>query len=224
MTELWTTLLPLAAAGALVPIQIVLVVLLLRGGGGVLAAAAFVGGMTAVRIVQGLVFGLIVSGTEANGANGPGTIASVLLVALALLFYVTAGRTALTEEDPDAPPPKWMSMARSMSWPRAFAFGAGFLMIGAKFWVFTLSAIAAIEDAELSRGTSALTFIAFVALSQAVLLTIVGVGALAPKRSAAVLDAVSGWLERNNRSLVVVLGLVFGTWFGVKGLSGLGVI
>jgi hypothetical protein len=39
-----------------------------------------------------------------------------------------------------------------------------------------------------------------------------------------VLDHVSGWLERNNRVIVIVLGLVFGAWFLLKALQGLGVL
>jgi hypothetical protein len=45
-----------------------------------------------------------------------------------------------------------------------------------------------------------------------------------PHRSAAALDAVSDWLGRRNREILIVLGLVFGTWFQAKGLGGLGVI
>jgi hypothetical protein len=33
-----------------------------------------------------------------------------------------------------------------------------------------------------------------------------------------------GWLQRNNRVVVIVLGLVFGTWFLIKALSGFGVL
>lgn len=45
-----------------------------------------------------------------------------------------------------------------------------------------------------------------------------------PGRSAAVLDAMSGWLVKHNRVLVIALGVVFGTWFLVKALSGFHVI
>jgi hypothetical protein len=37
-------------------------------------------------------------------------------------------------------------------------------------------------------------------------------------------STVSGWLERNNRHIVIGLGAVFGTWFMIKGLTGLGIL
>lgn len=221
----WTSLLPLAAAGALVPAQIAITVLLLRASGGVVKAVAFVGGMTAVRLLQGIVFGSLLSGAGTTpGAGGPGTIGSVVLLVLGLLFLAAALRSLLAADDPDAPPPKWLALTETMTSAKAFVFGAGFVAISAKFWVFTLGAIAVIEEAELGRGAATVTFLAFVALSQAMVLALIIVGTALPRRSAAAFDAVTGWLERHDRALVVVIGLVFGTWFALKGLDGLGVI
>jgi len=225
MDDLWAALIPLALAGALVPAQIVVTLLLLRAPGGALAAAAFVAGMTAVRLGQGVLFGLVLTGADASEEpSGPGTIAAVLLLVLGLLFYATAVRAALAGDDPDEPPPRWLAMTDTMTWSKAFAFGAGLMLVAPKFWVFTLSAIAAIEEAELGRAAASMAFLGFVALTQSVLIAIVLLAALAPARSATALDAVSGWLERNDRILVIAIGAIFGTWFAVKGLSGLGVL
>jgi hypothetical protein len=38
------------------------------------------------------------------------------------------------------------------------------------------------------------------------------------------LERVSDALERYNRPIMITLGLVFGLWFLVKGLAGLGVV
>ena len=45
-----------------------------------------------------------------------------------------------------------------------------------------------------------------------------------PARAAAMLDGITGFLARYNRVIMIVLGAVFGTWFLVKALSGLGVL
>jgi hypothetical protein len=37
------------------------------------------------------------------------------------------------------------------------------------------------------------------------------------------LGSISDWLTAHNRALMVVIGAVFGTWFVVKALDGLGV-
>ncbi len=64
----------------------------------------------------------------------------------------------------------------------------------------------------------------FVLLAEAVPIAVVAYAALAPESSRAVLDRVSAWLEKNNRIIVIVLGLVFGVWFLLKALQGLGVL
>ena len=53
---------------------------------------------------------------------------------------------------------------------------------------------------------------------------VVGLAFALPARSAAILDAIMGGLTRYNRVLMIVLGLVFGTWFLVKALTGLGIL
>ena len=55
-------------------------------------------------------------------------------------------------------------------------------------------------------------------------LSAVGFAFAAPARADVALGRFSVLLERYNRPIMIVLGLVFGTWFLVKGLSGLGVL
>ena len=51
-----------------------------------------------------------------------------------------------------------------------------------------------------------------------------GIAYAAPERAAVMLDGIAGFLERNNRVIVIGLGLVFGTWFLLKALGDLGII
>jgi hypothetical protein len=113
---------------------------------------------------------------------------------------------------------EWMS-----SWA-AFGAGAGYVVISAKFWVFTLGAIGAIGGASIGRVPSVVTFVAFVVLTLSGNLAVLGFAAASPDRSATALTRFADWLQHNNRIIVIALGLVFGTWFLVKALSGLGLI
>jgi len=226
MSDLWSTLTPLIIGSAIVPIQIVVTILILRSPAGVRTAGAWVAGMTAVRLLQGLLFGLVLSSSDqtASESTGSALIVSTLLLVMAVLFYVTALRHLFADDDPDAPPPKWMTMPASLTPGKAFLVGAGYVAVAAKFWVFTLGAVAAIGQADLGRPESIVAFLLFVVLAESVVIVIVGAALFAPKRSAGLLDRVSDWLERHNGAIVVVLGLVFGTWFLIKALDGLGVI
>jgi Sap, sulfolipid-1-addressing protein len=227
MSELVMTLIPLAVGSAVVPIQIIITILLLRAPGGRITAVAWVAGMTAIRLLQGLVFGLLLGGrlAEAGGEDGGSSVlVSVVLLVLAILFYVVAAKQLLKHPDDDAPPPKWMAMLDGVAPGRAFLLGVGLVAISAKFWVFTLGAIAAIGDAGLGMSGSIVAFLLFFALAESIHLTAVGFAYAAPARADAGLARFSALLERYNGLIKVVLGLVFGTWFLVKALTGLGVL
>ena len=107
---------------------------------------------------------------------------------------------------------------------KAFLLGVGLVAISAKFWVFTLGAIAAIGDAGLGMGGSVVAFLLFVALAESIHPGGGGLRVCGPHRAEAGLARFSGLLERYNGPIVIVLSLVFGTWFLLKALTGLGII
>ncbi len=218
-------LFPLIIGSAVVPMQIILIILMLTSEQQALAKAiGFVLGMTLVRLGQGILFGLIftggadASGTTAN--EGSNWVVSTLLLVLGILLLITAFKTWRGEPDPDAPPPKWLTMADGMSPLMAFAMGAGLLLIGAKLWVFTLGAISTIGDAQLGQPMSSITFLLFVLLAQSLLLIPIAIRAIFPEKSTAWLSATSDWLEKYNRVIVITASLIFGALFFYKGVSG----
>jgi hypothetical protein len=227
MIAVWSSLAPLAVGSALVPIQIIVTILLLRSASGRLTAVAWVAGMTLVRLLQGAIFGLALSsgdaGSNETGSSSPAFVSGILL-AVALLLLATGVKQILQEDDPDAPPPKWLTATATMTPVKAFLFGAGVLLIAPKFWVFTLGAISVIGEADLGRSDSIVTYLLFVLVASALNVTIVLVAFLVPTRSAAWLDGASGWLTRHNRMIVTVVSLVFGTWFLIKALKDLGIL
>jgi hypothetical protein len=227
MPDLVVTLIPLAIGSAIVPIQIIITILLLRCPGGRIVAVAWVAGMTAIRLIQGLVFGFLL-GSRGGGADrgdgGSSDLVSVILLVLAIMFYVVAAKQLLRHPDDDAPPPKWMAMLDDVASGKAFLLGVGLVAISAKFWVFTLGAIAAIGDAGLGMSGSVVAFLLFVVLAESIHLAAVGFAYAAPTRAEAGLARFSALLERYSGLIMIVLGLVFGTWFLVKALAGLGII
>ena len=177
MSELWITLAPLIVASALLPLQTLVTLLLVRSS--LRSAVAWVAGMTTVRLIQGVVFGVLISAAEEQaGPASPRYFTGALLLLLAGLLYMKALRKAVGAEDEDAPPPGWVEKAASMSPTRAFATGAGFMTISVKFLVFTLGAIGAITEAHMAAHSAALTFLLFVLLGQSVPFAIVALGRL----------------------------------------------
>ncbi len=103
---MWSSLVPLIIGSAVLPLQLIVTLVLLRSPSGLRSGAAFVCGMTATRLLQGLLLGI--------------------------LLQVTALRQTLTGQDPDAPPPRWLARAASMKPSTAFGFGMALIAVGAK--------------------------------------------------------------------------------------------
>lgn len=226
MSNLWITLSPMIIGSAVVPVQIIITILLLRSPSGRLAAVGWVAGMATLRVLQGIVFGLILhSGRNRGpGSEHHGYILPTVLLILAVLMYVVAVRELLNAPDEDAPPPKWMTIADSLTPQRAFLLGFGLLLIEPKFWIFTLGAIAAIGEADFGRPLAIGMFLVFVLLASIIQLVLIGITYCAPRRAESVLAVLSDQLSKYSRSIMIVLGLVFGTWFLIKALHGLGII
>ena len=223
MLDLWSSLAPLIVVSALLPLQTLVTLGLARSSAK--AALAWVAGMSAVRLLQGIVFGVVLAGSEARStADSPDVVLGTVLLVLAILLYVKALRMVLGAEEEDAPPPRWLTKVGSMSPLTAFCAGAGFMTISVKFLVFTLGAISAIADAHLGPKVSALVFLLFVALAQAPPFTIVVLAASSSAGSVEILDKFGAWLRSNNRLITILFGLIFGTWFLVKGLKQLHVV
>jgi len=222
METLFVSLLPYIIGSAIVPVQVIIGVLLLKSPRqGLLKAIAYVAGMTLTRLIQGLIFGFIVARSAANvGQGGQGPIISTLLMVLGILLLIAAYRKWHGEEDPDAPPPKWLTMLDRM--PPAQAFGIGFAipLISAKLWVFTLSALTTIATAELGLSISAISYFLFILLAQLLLLIPILIRILAPTQSTSILTQLSDWLTTNNRPIAIGVSLVFGLFFLYSGISG----
>ena len=215
-------LLPLVVGAALLPTWIILALFLLRGEGGVRKALAFAAGAMTVRLVQGILFGYVF-GTAADvyGESGSNLITSTLLLVVGIVMLITALMKWRKEEDPDAPPPKWMAILGGLSALQAFGIGALLMALDVKQWVLTLSAIAVIEQAQLSHTGNVLTYLLFVVAAQSLVLAPILVSAVAPTQAARMLDAMQGWVERNSRVIMIAVLLVFGVWLLWKGIAGL---
>lgn len=225
MWDLWSTLLPLAIGSAVVPTQIVVTSVLVRSSRG--KAAAWIAGMAVLRILQGVLFGLVFADarSDATSAGGPRVLAGGLLLALAVLFLAAALRQAIAGDDAAAAPaPQWLSRVESMPGLAAFGAGAGYVAFSPEKWVFTLGAIGAIADAALGPWASVVHFAAFVVLTVSTGLGVFGFATLDPERAAAVSARVGRWFERRARVVTAVLGAVFGTWFLLKALRALGLV
>ncbi len=175
-----------------------------------------------MRLAQGIVFGLVfASDPAATSEAGGNLIVSSLLLVVGILLLLTAYKKWDKEDDPDAPPPRWMAALGGLPALKAFGLGAALVAIAAKQWVFTLSAIGVIGKAQLTRPTGIGLFLLYVLAAQALGLIPVIAYAVAPRRAGSVLAPACAWLERNNRGILIAASLIFGLFFLFKGITGL---
>ncbi|OBK55312.1 hypothetical protein A5656_21165 [Mycobacterium gordonae] len=212
--------------GALEPIEIMITITLLGTPSRLRAAGAWISGHVGTRLLQGLVFGTILHWGARSGDSKHSYhwVVSTVVLVVAVLLLVTAARELLSDEDPNAPPPKWMEVLMSATPTKAFFIGAGVVTVSVKAWVFTFAAIGVIGSADMGRIGHMTSYIAFVLLATSGNLIIIGAAAVFGDRSRAVLDRTLRWLQDKNRPIVVLVGLVFGIWFGLKALRGFGIL
>jgi cytochrome c biogenesis protein CcdA len=216
-------LLPLIIAAMAMPTWALLVLFLLRARGGPADAIAFVGGVTSVRLVQGVLFGAVLS--TAIGWQRPServAFISALLLVTGVLMWAAALREWGKAVDPDDTPSlsaRWASMAQSIT--PAKAFGAGALLVAAssRAWLFTLAAVGIIGQAALTPAESLIVFLLYVLGAELLLLAPIALSVRSPKR----FESASGWLEAHERPIVIAVSLILGAifvWAGVHGLAG----
>lgn len=225
MAAVLVELLPMILGAVLAPLWIIIVLLMLSGSRGLAKATAFVLGMSLTRLAQGVIFGTLMGASAAanpeDGTQSP--VVSTLLLVVGILLLIAAFRKWRKEDDPDEPPPKWIQSIDELSPLRALGLGALMVAIGPKLWVFTLSAIATIVDADPGRQLGIVAYLAYIILAQSVLIVAILVAAVAPRASKSLLQRAVDWLNTYNRPISVTVALIFGvlfTWDGIQGLLG----
>lgn len=224
MFELWSTLIPIAIATTLMPVELTLTLVMLRSTGGRSRAGAWVAGKTVARLVQyALLAGILVTAVD-DGEPGTSAVEGALLLVVAVWLLVTAARKASDQPDEDAPPPRWMTMVAGIRPTRAFLLGAGFVAVSPKLWAFTLAAIGAIADAELGTAEGWLVYVVFIVLATGLHLAALTLAAVDPARSDATLGRIVDALERHSRPIMIAMSTAFGIWFLLKSLRAFGVL
>jgi hypothetical protein len=216
MSSVIISLLPLIFAAALVPAWIIRILTLLRDEGGRTKAVAFVAGAVTVRVVQFILlthlFDAIVS---AEGEHVFDLIPTTLFLLAGILLFITAAKAWAWRQDDEAdvPSPKGNAIGGASAL-RAFGVGVVRMAVSIKQWVFTLSAIAIIDEGKLGQSNSVLAYLFFILGAHSLMLApIIG--------SAKTMETALGWLERNNRVITTIISVVFGVWFVARGMSGL---
>jgi hypothetical protein len=214
------SLLPLIIAASILPMWFIISLLLIRSEHGLPKAAAFSLGAMIVRVLQGLLVGLVAR-EASDEPTTKGLIAAIVLMLLGIALWGAAVVTWCREHPRAGPPPKWLGKLTKISALHAFGVGAVLMAFSVKPLVFTVSAITTIDQANLNPVLRVIAFLIFVIGAQSLVLSPVIISTLMPDRATRMLDATQQWLERNNKVLTILLSVIFGSWFFYKGTNDL---
>lgn len=214
-------LLPSAVAIALSPIPVVAVVLVLdtrrARSNGPMFAVGWIAGLVAVSVLVLLL---------AHGASSPDSGAASGVrwgsLAVGVLFLVMALAQLRKRPKRGEPPemPKWMASVDGFTPSRSIVLGA--LLSGAnpKNLALTATAAAAIAQEGLSAGGDAVAVAVLVAIGSLTVAGAVGMFLVAPRASAAPLQAVKVFMSDHNAVIMFVVLLVLGVKLIGQGVAG----
>jgi hypothetical protein len=216
MSDLLPGLVVLAIGGSIAPPLLLLTILFLGSQRPLPNAGALMLGYFTTCAVIGISGITLFGGAE----DAVSTVGRVISVTVGVLLLVLGLRTVLAPPDPDSTPPKWMESIDSMSPPRAFGFGMVLFPLQVKNLAIFVASLNLIIVSNLGPESSivALGLVLFIfAIPD---LALIGLYVAAPQRASKMLVSLRTWMEKNNRTITVVLCLVFGAFFLLRGFMG----
>jgi len=224
MSDLWLDLLPIAVAMAVTPGRLLALILLFHSKQAVPTSLAFVGGMVTNMLIEGLAFGLIFSITgvfDVEEGAGPPAIFAILFVVIGILMLVGAAKMIFHEEDEDKAPPKWLAEIESFSSGKAYKLGVSWLFVSPKQWIFTLTAVGLIFGANLDPLIALANYLLFILIVLSLFFLLLLVYIFLGEHSQVFMDELFNWFKKRTQAILVIVFIVFGLYFLIKGTAAL---
>ncbi len=219
MSTVFLQILPLALA-AIAPTMIGLVVLFLDDDRGLVKALAFILGKYLVYVIWGVV-SLDLAEHIASTSSRDTSFSEVIFLIFGLLLLILAVRNFFGEDDPDAPPPKFMTILDKMGPIKLFGVGIVLSLMQFRFIALVLVGTTVIAEARLSTTENLISVLWLALLMVWPMLIPVVVFLVLGERREAAMKSMRTWLTRHKRMInVVVLG-VFGILLLIIGLIGI---
>jgi len=215
-------ILPLAVGVAISPIPIIAAILMLLSPRARVTSVGFLLGWVLGIVVAVTVFTLLSSILPEQGsdASNPaqGTI-QLILGALLLLLAVGQWRKR-PRRGVEPAMPKWMQAIDKMTFPVAFGLGFVLSAVNPKNLLMGAGAGVDIGSAGLAVGEIVLVIAVFTVIAASTVLVPVVGYLVAASKLRDPLDALRGWLEKENAVIMAVLLLVIGVSLIGKGIAG----
>jgi Sap, sulfolipid-1-addressing protein len=217
MGSLLGQLIPTAIVGALAPVPIIVVITLLMSKGGLAKAVGFGAALVGVFAIIGAIT-LATASVNAGSTTKGSAVTGTIIAVLGVVFLVMALKQIVDTPDPDAPPPKFMTKLDSMSVAGATVFGLVLALINLKQLGIYVAGVSLIVQADVSTGQGWVALVILLVVIQLGVIAPVAGYVLARNWATQMLQGFRVWLVGHNRIISIVLGLVVGVWFLIKGV------
>ncbi len=213
--------LPLALGVAISPVPVMAAILMLLSPRAKGTGVGFLLGWVAGIAVAVTAFTLISSLLPDEDADASKPLQGTITLALGVLLLLVAGKQWRGRPKDDAEPamPKWMSATDTLTSVKAL--GLGFLLsaLNPKNLIMSAGAGVIIGGGALPTGEVAVVIAVFTLLAASTVGVPVVAYLVASDRMAAPLEALRGWLVRENAVVMAVLLLVIGVVMIGKGIG-----
>jgi hypothetical protein len=222
MTDMWTDLVPVLLAMMISPARTLAVIMLLHTPRSTATALGYVAGMISAMMIQGAAFGAamsIVGLTSADRSSDLTVFVGALFVVGAVVLFAGAFKIWTAPASGGGSLASALQRLEDIDPSGAYKIGFGWIFASPKQWVFVLTAVAVIFEAQLRPLGSLTNYLVFTLLVQIAYLLIIGAYSVARDRVSGVLDAAFGWIKTNLRTTAIGLFAGFGVVFLIKGLA-----
>jgi hypothetical protein len=205
-------IIPLAIGVALSPVPIIAIVLMLGTPKATVNGIAFTVGWVAGLTIVGAIMLAVAQGTAAKDSGAQSTWASVLQLALGLLFLLLAVRQWHGRPPPgeEAPTPKWMQTIDTFSAGRALGFGLAMSGVNPKNLALTVGAATAIGASGVAGGQAVGALAVFIFVGSLTILAPLAIYFVLGERARTILGGLKAWMAEHNPAIMTVLLTVLG--------------
>lgn len=215
------TILPLALGVAISPIPIIAAILMLLSPRARATSVGFLLGWVVGIVTAVTVFTLLAAVLPSQDSDTSKPVQGAVQLLLGALLLLLAARQWRGRPREGAEParPKWMSAIDTMTFP--MAAGLGFLLsaINPKNLLMAAGAGVDIGSAGLDAGATVVVIAVFTLVAASTVLVPVVAYLIAAEKLRGPLDALRGWLEKENAVIMAVLLLVIGVVLIGKGIA-----
>jgi threonine/homoserine/homoserine lactone efflux protein len=207
------------ALGTITPTMIALIVLFLTSTQGMAKSISFILGKYIVYVLFGILCLYLADYISSTNSLHSSTLSVIFFLIFGLLLIVLAIRTFFGEDDPDTPPPKFMTMLDQLGPLKLFGLGIAICFVQPRFVLLILAGASIISEATLPISESFIAVLVLALLMVWVMLVPVIVFLVMGKHRNDSMKSMRDWLVQHQRIINAVVMSFFGILMIFLGLS-----